>query len=116
MGVLDRGESLALLRKLAPRLDDLSAEDLSPIAERLSDLPLAAYNVSGEYAMIKAAAAETTLIDGYESSYGYTTEEQFLKGYNIAINKGRIFCPYKNKFGTHWRTAFAIMLDYFLIC
>jgi len=38
---LPRPESLALLRKLASRLEKFSDHDLDPIAERLCDLPLA---------------------------------------------------------------------------
>ncbi|MEW5871000.1 MAG: tetratricopeptide repeat protein [Chloroflexota bacterium] len=45
---LKRPESLALLRKLAPRLERLPDPELEPLAERLCDLPLALH-IAGTY-------------------------------------------------------------------
>ena len=46
------GADILMVKPALPYLDIIRA------AARAFDLPLAAYNVSGEYAMIKAAAAE----------------------------------------------------------
>ena len=62
--------------------------------------------------LVKGASDETTIIDGYEGSYGYTTKEKFLWAYHRSTNISRIFCPYKRKFSQVWRSAFALMFDY----
>ena len=62
--------------------------------------------------MVQAASDETTLVEGYESSYGFRTEQQFYRGYHQAMNKARAFCPHNRKFAQVWRVAFALMLDY----
>ena len=48
LATLDRSESLALLRRLAPRLAEEPDGALEPIAERLGDLPLA-LDLAGRY-------------------------------------------------------------------
>jgi porphobilinogen synthase len=47
------GADLLMVKPALPYLDVIHAT-----RERYPDLPLAAYNVSGEYAMVKAAAAQ----------------------------------------------------------
>jgi len=48
---------MIMIKPATPYLDVLSE------ARKITDLPIAAYHVSGEYAMIKAAASQN-LIDG----------------------------------------------------
>ena len=48
LGTLPRPESLTLLRKLAPRLQEITDDELDPIAEHLGDLPLA-LDLAGRY-------------------------------------------------------------------
>ncbi len=48
LDVLERVESLALLRRLAPRLEKAPEEELDALAERLGDLPLA-LDLAGRY-------------------------------------------------------------------
>lgn len=48
LSVLARGESLELLQKLAPRLEEIPEEELDLIADRLGDLPLA-LDLAGRY-------------------------------------------------------------------
>ena len=50
---VDEGADLLMVKPALPYLDVIRAT-----RERYPDLPLAAYNVSGEYAMVKAAAAQ----------------------------------------------------------
>ena len=50
---VDEGADLLMVKPALPYLDVIHAT-----RQRLPDLPLAAYNVSGEYAMVKAAAAQ----------------------------------------------------------
>jgi tetratricopeptide (TPR) repeat protein len=48
LGILPRTDSLALLRKLSPKLIQTSDSELDPLAERLGDLPLA-LDLAGRY-------------------------------------------------------------------
>jgi len=48
LDTLEREESLALLRKLAPRLEKVTDEELGEVAEHLGDLPLA-LDLAGRY-------------------------------------------------------------------
>ena len=53
----EEGADMIMIKPATPYLDVLSE------ARKITDLPIAAYHVSGEYAMIKAAASQN-LIDG----------------------------------------------------
>lgn len=61
--------------------------------------------------LTKGASDQTVLIDGYESSYSYTKEVEFLRGYHVMTSRALAFCPYPDKFRQVWRGAFAIWLD-----
>jgi len=81
--------------------------------EEDTDLELTEYGLLASFlnGMIREAAPGTTLIDGYESSYTYKREEQYLAAYNMIHNRSRVFCPYKEEFSRTWQAAFGVMLD-----
>ena len=65
--ILPRADSLALLRKLARRLDRSSNAELEPIAERLGDLPLA-LDLAGRYMYDRRILSPAGFLEELEKS------------------------------------------------
>ena len=76
--------------------------------------PQAEYNFLGPFydGMLEAATPQTTLVDGYEQSYSFKTEEQFTKGRRDMLEQPKALSAVPEKFAERVRCGFGIWLDY----
>jgi hypothetical protein len=71
------------------------------------------YNLIGAFydGMVEAATKETILVDGYEQSYAYKTEQQFIDARKKMLEEPRAMSKVPQAFAQHVRCGFGIWLD-----
>ena len=71
------------------------------------------YNLLGPFydGVLTAANEKTTLIDGYEQSYGFTAEDQFVAGRRDILTEARAHSLVPEQFDKHVRVGFGLWLD-----
>ncbi|MDQ3441617.1 MAG: hypothetical protein M3478_14840, partial [Planctomycetota bacterium] len=71
------------------------------------------YNLAGPFydGIIEAASEKTTLIEGYEQSYGYKKEEEFVAAKKEMIERPLELSKAKDAFHKHVRPGYGLWLD-----
>jgi hypothetical protein len=71
------------------------------------------YNLLGPFydGMLGAAGEKMTLIDGYEQSYGFTSEQQFQAGRRDVLVEARAHSAAPEAFDKHVQVGFGLWLD-----
>ena len=62
--------------------------------------------------VFEACSDNTTIVDGWENSYGYKQPEQFKKAYDTIKIKSLEWTDSPEKYRQHIRAGFGIMMDY----
>jgi len=62
--------------------------------------------------LIEAASAQTTIVDGWELSYGYKTRDRFLEAYNFMHNTALELCAVPSAYRCKAQAGFGIWMDY----